>query len=440
MLLNFAVKNYRSIRDRQVLSLVAAEGLPHETSLSEDALGYRTLPVALLYGANASGKSNVIQAFGAMRNMVRESVRLLPEDELDAYEPFLLHNESVDADTELECEFIDHSEDHPCKYRYGFSFSRKQISQEWLYRSRINEEGVYTAEEEELFSREGDTLSINKEAFSEGEGKEEILNSNRLFLPLVSQFKSVIAPRVLGWISQSNSLTGLRTERYMRITSRLWQDTTMSTRLLSFLRGIDVSIQNLDFREEEDEIDDDLPNHIKHIKELLATIQSKHLRVFSKHHVYGSDGERKDSVEFDVPKQESQGTRKIIELLGPIFETLRTGKPLFVDELDAKLHPLLTRAIVQLFMNRELNTKGAQLIFTTHDTNQLDLSYIRRDQIWFTEKSPQEATELYSLFDFEDVKDSSDIQQEYTQGRYGGVPLIHHLIDKSCREDDTANE
>ena len=127
---------------------------------------------------------------------------------------------------------------------------------------------------------------------------------------------------------------------------------------------------------------------------------------------------------FRTEHNESEGTLKITELLGVIFITLLGGRLLVIDELDAKLHPLLTRAIVQLFTNPKMNPHGAQLVFTTHDTNQLHLDYVRRDEIWFTEKSPVEATELYSHIEFKDFDPSMDITEQYVNGRYGAIPRI----------------
>ena len=150
MLLNFAVTNYRSIKERQVFSMLAVDGLPHEESLIHSKDGISILPVALLFGANASGKSNILRAFGTMRRMVLNSVRLNPEDTLDEYEPFLLDEESRYNDTEFEAEFIvDTGHKAKLHYRYGFSFSGKLISEEWLYKREGNTNEI------ELFLRTG---------------------------------------------------------------------------------------------------------------------------------------------------------------------------------------------------------------------------------------------------------------------------------------------
>ena len=171
MLLNFAVTNYRSIKERQVFSMMAVDGLHHEESLIHSEDGISILPVALLFGANASGKSNILRAFGTMRRMVLNSVRLNPDDALDGYEPFLLDEESRNKNTEFEAEFTIKGEGGIEQlYRYGFAFSGSLITEEWLYRHG-------ESKEIELFSRDGVLVYVNDEAFPEGNYKEGTLAS-----------------------------------------------------------------------------------------------------------------------------------------------------------------------------------------------------------------------------------------------------------------------
>ena len=144
---------------------------------------------------------------------------------------------------------------------------------------------------------------------------------------------------------------------------------------------------------------------------------------YTTHHVYDKEGKVVGQTRFRADRYESNGTNKIISLSGPLFDTLLHGNVLFVDELDAKLHPMLTRAIVRLFMDKETNPKGAQLVFTTHDTHLLDKDYLRRDQVWFTEKDATEASDLYSLLEFKERNDRN-FAKNYIEGRYGAIPFI----------------
>jgi len=425
MLLNFAVTNYRSIKERQVFSMLAVDGLPHEESLIHSKDDISILPVALLFGANASGKSNILRAFGMMRQMVLDSVRLNPDDTLDEYEPFLLDEESRNNSTELEAEFIIKGEwgiEH--HYRYGLAFSETLISEEWLYR--------YDGDSEtKLFSRDRDKVQVNETAFPEGKGKEDTLNSNRLFLSLIAQLNGTQSKEIISWFDGGKFVTASQIEEYRIVTSSLLNYKKNLIVLddivefidmaLTFLSNIDMGITELSIKEESVALPKELPEEIKKV---LYQDGETSLNIYSTHNRYSKKGEIIGKEVFSTEHNESEGTQKITELLGLIFLILWGGKLLVIDELDAKLHPLLTRAIIQLFTNPKTNPHGAQLVFTTHDTNQLHLDYVRRDEIWFTEKSPVEATKLYSHIEFKDFDPSMDITEQYVNGRYGAIPRI----------------
>lgn len=431
MLLNFAVTNYRSIKERQVFSLMAVEGLPHEESLIRSKDGIQILPVALLFGANASGKSNILRAFGTMQRMVLNSVRLNPDDTLDEYEPFLLDEESRNNSTEFEAEFIIKEEggiEH--HYRYGLAFSETLITEEWLYRYEGDNET-------ELFSRDRDKVQVNETEFPEGKGKEDTLNSNRLFLSLIAQLNGTQSKEIISWFDGGKFVTASQIEEYRIVTSSLLKykknlivlDDTVGfdnivdfiDMALTFLSNIDIGITELSIKEESVALPKELPEEIKKV---LYQDGETTLNIYSTHNRYNKEREIIGKEVFSTERHESEGTQKITELLGLIFLILWGGKLLVIDELDAKLHPLLTRAIIQLFTNPKINPHGAQLVFTTHDTNQLHLDYVRRDEIWFTEKSPVEATELYSHIEFKDFNPSMDITEQYVNGRYGAIPRI----------------
>ena len=405
--------------------MMAVDGLPHEESLIHSEDGISILPVALLFGANASGKSNILRAFGTMKHVVLNSVRLNPDDTLEEYEPFLLDEESRNNSTELEAEFIIKGEwgiEH--HYRYGLAFSETLISEEWLYR--------YDGDSEtKLFSRDRDKVQVNETAFPEGKGKEDTLNSNRLFLSLIAQLNGTQSKEIISWFDGGKFVTASQIEEYRIVTSSLLNYKKNLIVLddivefidmaLTFLSNIDMGITELSIKEESVALPKELPEEIKKV---LYQDGETSLNIYSTHNRYSKKGEIIGKEVFSTEHNESEGTQKITELLGLIFLILWGGKLLVIDELDAKLHPLLTRAIIQLFTNPKTNPHGAQLVFTTHDTNQLHLDYVRRDEIWFTEKSPVEATELYSHIEFKDFDPSMDITEQYVNGRYGAIPRI----------------
>ena len=421
MLLNFAVTNYRSIKERQVFSMLAVDGLPHKESLIHSKDGISILPVALLFGANASGKSNILRAFGTMRQMVLNSVRLNPDDTLDEYEPFLLDEESRNNNTEFEAEFTIRGEGGIEQlYRYGFAFSESLITEEWLYRHE-------KSNEIELFYRDRNKVQVNEMTFPEGKGKEDTLNSNRLFLSLIAQLNGTQSKEIISWFDSEKFVTASQIEEYRIVTSSLLKYKKNLIVLddivefidmaLTFLSNIDMGITKLSIKEDSAALTKDISDELKKVHPKVGELESTHNR-------YNRQGEIIGQEVFSIEHNESEGTQKITELLGLFFMIIWGGRLLVIDELDAKLHPLLTRAIIQLFTNPKINQNGAQLVFTTHDTNQLHLDYVRRDEIWFTEKSCVEATELYSHIEFKDFDLSMDITEQYVNGRYGAIPRI----------------
>ncbi len=360
-----------------------------------------------------------------MRQMVRNSVRLNPDDTLDEYEPFLLDEESRNNSTEFEVEFLTNEIDGRGQhYRYGFSFTDKIIIDEWLYRQKGD------GREIELFSRHEDKVRVNRKSFPEGKDKENTLNSNRLFLSLIAQLNGVQSKQIISWFNRGTFVSTSQIKQYIAVISTLLKDKEKLIEekkglfidmVLDFLSNIDMGITELSVKEVSVALPKDTPEGLK--KPSLKEEQTS-LKVESTHNRYNRQGEIIGKEIFNIEHNESEGTQKITELLGLIFTTIWSGRLLVIDELDAKLHPLLTRAIIQLFTNPDVNLLGAQLVFTTHDTNQLHLDYVRRDEIWFTEKSPVEATELYSHIEFKDFDPSMDITEQYVNGRYGAIPRI----------------
>lgn len=419
MLVNFTVKNYRSFKQERTFSMEAGSIKEHKESVINKGK-LSLLPLAVFYGANSGGKSNLIQAISTMRYMVRRSVQLNEGDELP-YDPFALDKVSDSQPTLFEIQFIKDE----VLYRYGFEYTRKEIVSEWLYEKQFGEK------EYELFVRLRDLIDVSHKRFPEGEGKEDLTNSNRLFLSLVAQLKGEKSNSVMGWFRQCNVLSGIDSEGYEAFTLKMFLEHLngadeaqefFKTLQLGFTR---FSVKKVDVPKE---VLDRAPDSVKAQMEKDWTT-GNFVEPITTHNVYDENGFVVGERNFHKNQMESEGTKKVIEMSGPIFDTLNEGKTLIVDELDAKLHPLLTRNIVLLFMDPEKNQHGAQLIFATHDTNLLDLEIIRRDQIWFAEKDKVEATDLYSLVEFKDedgkkVRNDRDIKRDYIRGRYGAIPFI----------------
>lgn len=398
MLVNFTFKNFRSFRDEMTLSMEAAS-IQELSDAVVKSCGEELLPVAVMYGANSSGKSNVLKALKAMRDVLLNSVKLNPKDRLDA-EPFSLDLTSSFEPTSFEIQFTLNGS----KFRYGFDYTSEIIISEWLYEKRPGER------EFELFLRSGNEFKISKTRFSEGIGKQDATPANRLFVSLVAQLNGKVSQSILDWFSNIEYMSGMDGKGYAGKTLRtIFYQYAGKEDIMNLLNhthlgfdGIKVSMNIAD----EDSVD------------------SKTI-----HNIYDNNGNIVSKKEFPTDKMESEGTKKMIEIAGPIVDAIRLGQILIVDELDAKLHPFLTRKIISMFMDKEFNQNGAQLIFATHDTNLLNIQYLRRDQIWFTEKDKTDSTELYSLVEFRDeagnkVRNDRNIEKDYINGRYGAIPFM----------------
>ncbi len=423
MLVNFTFRNFRSFRDEKTLSMEAGSIKELKESLITRGR-YRLLPAAVVYGANSSGKSNVLSALTTMRSVLLGSVRLNPTDEL-RFQPFRLDLTSASAPTSFEIQFLRGD----VKYRYGFDYDKTHIRKEWLYEKCAGER------EYNLFLRADNEFEVSKTRFAEGVGKEADTPANRLFVSLAAQLNGAKSMRVLDWFNNCNYLSGTDSQGYEGFTLRMFGGHLEGcSQALDFFHHTQLGFNDL-LVAEKPSFDEAFPGKMKIPGALRAMLTEewkgrKTMEAKTTHNIYDAQGRVSGVGAFDKDEMESEGTKKVIEMSGPVFDTLRLGKVLVVDELDAKLHPFLTRSILQLFMNPETNARGAQLIFATHDTNLLNLAYLRRDQIWFTEKDKTESTDLYSLLEFKDengtkIRNDRSVQKDYINGRYGAIPFLN---------------
>ncbi len=419
MIVQFTVGNFLSFNEKRILNL-QAKGISELKSNISTFKVEKILKSAVIYGANSSGKSNLIKGLERMREVVLSSVRLNDTDELD-HTPFLLATETENLPTFFEIIFWQDS----TRYRYGFEYNLTHIVNEWLFAGKSDRS------ESPFFIRTIDGIGVDAK-FKEGEGYESKTNDNRLFVSLVAQLGGTISKRVLEFFKNFNVLSGLEHNDYTGFTTRMFhKNLEGSEDSLELFKKLKLGFQDIKVLESDfDPLD--IPGNFpaklktKLIKDLTG---KRNLSLKTVHNKFDNKGKIVDVVLLDKLKNESEGTNKIIDLSGPIFDTLKFGKALIIDELDAKLHPLITMRIVELFNSPVSNTKNAQLIFATHDTNLLGEELFRRDQIWFTEKDEREQTALYSLYDFNlpdgsKVRNDSNLEKNYIRGRYGAIPFI----------------
>ena len=420
MLIEFTVGNFLSFNTKRTLSFKAAAISDLDNVFTID--NYKLLRSAVVYGANSSGKSNLIKALDRMRNVLLNSVKLNDKDPLD-YSPFLLSEQSEHAPTHFEAEFLIAGK----TYRYGFEYSLESILNEWLFVKNGPNNKEIT-----LFIRTPEGIGV-ADAFDEGKRKEEATNDNRLYVSLVAQLGGEISKQIMEWFRSYNVISGLAHQDYHGFTMRMLHDKNKGCeQALSLFQKLKLGFQEIMVKETEfntSELPLNLPDSVKSqiSKDLTG---KKILAIKTMHNKYNSQGMIVDSVPFDKDNNESEGTKKIIDLAGPTFDSLLKGRMLIVDELDAKLHPLLTIQLVRLFNNKDTNPNNSQLLFATHDTNLLNADLFRRDQIWFAEKDEFEQTDLYNLVEFKlpdgtKVRNDSNLEKNYIRGRYGAIPYIN---------------
>ena len=418
MLVNFTVKNFRSFKHERTFTMEASSIKEHRESVRV-VNKHKVLPLAVIYGANSSGKSNLIQALGCMTQIVMNSVRLNENDTIP-FAPFALDEVSETQPTFFEIQFIKDNS----LFRYGFEYNPKEIVSEWLYEKKFGEK------EFNLFLRSHSYISISEARFKEGVGKTELTNANRLFVSLVAQLKGAMSKRVMDWFASCNVLSGLDSEAFEGFTLSMFAENRNGVnQALAFFKKLQLGFNSYMVKRSVF-ANDEVEKAPKEIKEKIR--EGKIVDTFTIHNIYDENGSVIKEKAFDELDMESEGTKKVIEMSGPIFDTLNEGRVLVVDELDAKLHPLLTRNIVLLFMDPEINKYNAQLVFATHDTNLLNLKLIRRDQIWFAEKDQCDSTDIYSLVEFKDdngdkVRNDRNIERDYISGRYGAIPFIGRM-------------
>lgn len=421
MLLEFSVTNYLSFKEKTTLSLSATAIKEHVESNIFYSGRYNLLKGAILYGANASGKSNFVKAMSTMRRLVLQSFEQSSADDLDIT-PFLLNTETENAPSSFEVLFLING----IKYRYGFEVDNQSVIAEWLF-------DTPKQAERPLFIREKDGIEVMTKVFPEGKDLEERTRDNALFLSVADQFNGKIAKQIMRWFHNFFTISGLSHERYKGVTFKLLENKHTQHLLLDFYKKADLGFDDITISKAPfipKELPKDLPENL--LKQLITDLEDSYrIDIKTIHKKYNAKNKAVGNVEFDMRSQESSGSNKLINISGPVFDVLHEGGILVVDELDASLHPLLTLAITRLFNSSEFNRKNAQLIFATHDTNLLNYGNYRRDQIYFVEKNKYGASEMYSLVEYKEegktIRKDRSFEKDYIEGRYGAIPFIGNL-------------
>ena len=415
MLVEFRTRNFRSLRDEQVFSLVASNDKvqleTHALQTKLNAVPY-VLKTAVIYGANASGKSNLIKALQFMRGVVVESASLAPGQTFARLQPFKLDSTTAAQPTEFELTFLLNG----VRHEYSFSMSTERILFERLL--------VYKAFKPQRWFERSFDPGAAQERYHFGPGLkgskhlwEHATRPNALFLSTAVQLNSESLRPVFDWITNHLVIFNEFSLLSPQVSVGMLKQESGREAIRKFLRAADIGISDVEVSTRQ---------AIVHgVKLDLAT--GKREDSTSEQPVdevrFRHVTDQGDAI-FDLG-DESSGTRNLLALAGPILDTLNKGLTLVIDELDTSLHPLMVQALVRAFHSPEFNPGGAQLIFTTHDSSLLDAyGLFRRDQIWFVEKQTDQSSVLYPLLDFSPRRNEA-LERGYLQGRYGALPLLH---------------
>lgn len=416
MLIEFSVTNFRSLRDRQTLSLAKAKGdelLDSNTFSVQAANKFELLRSAAIYGPNAGGKSNLLRALQTMKTVVLESSGSRQRGDTLPVTPFRLSEQTREAPSEFEVIFIVNG----VRYQYGFSASSERIHEEWLLaypkgRPQHWFERTWNPNTEQYDWELGNNLSGEKQLWMKS------TRDNALFLSTAVQLNSEQLQPLYDWFDDTlrmANISGWGPDQSAGLCA-----SGEKAKIMEFLRVADTNI------------DDVVVEHKKSqyggkfftMHSLPGQARSFDISVLRRSIEDGS------TVRFDF-KDESDGTRKLFSFAAPWIESLAKGCVLFIDELHDNLHPRLVEFLVRLFHGNDTNPRNAQLVFTTHETSILSQEIFRRDQIWFCEKDQDQATRLYPLTDFSPRKGRENLALAYLSGRYGALPFVRAL-ENNC--------
>jgi uncharacterized protein len=418
MIEEFSFGNFWSFKDIQTLNMTAAKIKSKNALLDTNNVFPVNKELSLIkskaiYGANASGKSNIVKALVTFIRIIRDSAK--EEKALSLIDSFQLSTETNSQPTFFQLIF----RVGKTRFRYGFEADDKSIKSEWLF-------STPSKREQPLFIREkNEIVEINQTHFEEGvlyqklleNSKDQVFTDTSLFLTHLNSIGfAKLSKQIFKTISSISIVSGLGHKGMYSIAGESLSDAIKKKFILDFLKKADIGIDNLETVEITNE---NLPDNVE--EEVNQELKKGKIIVSSRTQ-FDSNLKAVGKSEFSFGNQESEGTKKMFELSPFIYRSLKEGVSLVIDEFDSRFHPLLTKKIVELYNSSE--NKKAQLIFTTHDTNLLSPELLRRDQIDFVEKDKYGASHLYTLVEIKGVRNDASFEKDYIQGKYGAIPFL----------------
>ena len=428
MLIQFNFKNFKSFRDEASLDMTATKISEHPSHVTEIG-GDKLLSVAAIYGANASGKSNVYGAFDFMKDYVVNSFYFggdsaRKNSENPKATPYLFDRESRNEPSEFEVFYVDNSDGREKTYQYGFVIRGTEVLEEWLYAkaktSRMDYRTIFYRKKDEELEADG----LPRKAV---ENLKQALMKETLIVSLGAKLNIPRLATVYDWFVNTEavhlSTLGEEFSRASDLPENFVTDRAVQEDVLRYISSFDESI-----------VDFEIEGIKKSDEELLGKTYVIHTI-----HKLAND----NSLQSILLGNESGGTRKMLALYRPLKYALDHGSVIFIDELNDGLHPLLVRNIILTFLTPEINVNHAQLIMTSHDIWQFSNDLLRRDELWVTDKDQDGVSTLYSVADFKDedgkkIRRNEALAKNYLVGNYGGIPALKPLLmaERSGRDGE----
>lgn len=409
MLISFSVQNYKSIYKKLDLSFIAESIKQHEEeNLITTDYQVNLLKSLAVYGANASGKSNLIKALTFMRDFILTSASRTDPDQKINIDPFKLLIKSQNEPSLFEVDIIVNEK----RYKYGFKLTRNRVEEEYLI-------SILKTTEKPLFTRTNDELEFAV-SFSEGFGKEQFVKPKTLFLSTLAQVNAPFSSQIVEWFTNLLIINDFNYPSFTGYTAKLIKQHQHSEFILKVLRTGGLDFEDVEIKTVN--VTDTLTQFLsQELNELVKRNYPEQYQVFIRHKVLDLDDKEVGFVDFDL-KEESAGIQKFFAISGPIINSLLNGYPMVIDELDARLHFKLAEFIVKLFNSKKFNPYGGQLVYSNHMLDLMERELLRRDQILLLSKDRQQ-TQITSFYK-QGARSDKSFKRDYLNKEFGGIPDV----------------
>lgn len=422
MLIEFTTRNFRSFRDEATLSLVAEKlkNNPKETFPLYKEIDL--LPVAGVFGPNASGKSNLFKALFFFKLAIENTNYLnMPIYSIPLFQPFMLDEKSSSKSSYFQIVLWDKKSS--TEYRYGFEITKKAILSEWLIESSKAKKNITT---KTLFTREGDVIKVHNSMVNNPGTLLKEVHPHGLALTVFAQLANPTSSKIFNLIRDNLFISDgtFDLQHLLQVAFEiLHKNPQYKALLLSFLKNADLAISDLALNRnlmDKSQLQQFMKVMPTGLADAMGTQEMYSMQILTSHKIHGTD----KVAPFEMAEFESVGTQRMFGLGAILMQVLDKGGTLVIDEFGNSLHPFLSKEIIKIFQSKKQNPNNAQLVFSCHDTFLLSSKgpNLRRDQIWFTEKDKTEAAKLHSLAEYK-TKKELEVAKNYLEGRFGAVPV-----------------